>query len=559
MSSTLFTYLWQANLYLVLFYMLYILLLRQETFFQWNRVYLLGSVLVALSIPLLPSPEFAAESVIIQEVSNYNPFPERNIVASQITFNAKQATNPALVPESKPLISFIGYLWVLYGIVSILILFRLVVSLTYLGYLFFKFPRIKRQGYWIVHTSNNTSFSFLNILFLGRCAHLSTENQSKIILHELVHIKQWHSLDILGLALLTGAFWWNPVVWLYLKSLRKIHEYLADAQVLRSGTKVQEYMQLLIREMMGYQQYYATLQFARPSTLRNRYVMMQRLAQSPKRYHRLKLLLVLPLLAMTLVLQWACNRAGFEEVNSLTTNTQAFPEGYRLLNTFFNKKPNTTQQEYTLILANDNKYLLRVSPVEFRGKVVLLDKNYQSLHTFKFPEHSANFFHNDAYFQVAAAEAYNLQIIPEKPLKETLQIDVAYLVDKKWEEFKAQREENSRRFPQPKINIKPVLKLVEKDLLFETQMSENLKYHFSIFDYTSEKNIPYSVSISILDAQNKQIHQFELSHTQQYVKDFHFQKTGNYTFKVKTTHTSPKLELIMYEDNYPEVSIQEKN
>jgi bla regulator protein BlaR1 len=48
-----FEYFMQANCYLLLFYLFYFLFLKRETFFNLNRVYLLGSAFLALLIPIL--------------------------------------------------------------------------------------------------------------------------------------------------------------------------------------------------------------------------------------------------------------------------------------------------------------------------------------------------------------------------------------------------------------------------------------------------------------------------------------------------------------------------
>src|ERR1700761_1059821 len=46
-------YLLLVNLYLVLFYAFYALLLRRETFFQLNRIYLVSAALLSFIIPLI--------------------------------------------------------------------------------------------------------------------------------------------------------------------------------------------------------------------------------------------------------------------------------------------------------------------------------------------------------------------------------------------------------------------------------------------------------------------------------------------------------------------------
>ena len=93
--------------------------------------------------------------------------------------------------------------------------------------------------------------------------------------HELAHVRQKHSFDVLLLEILCIAFWWNPVVWFYKKSLREVHEFLADEAVLKTNNRKQ-YGQLLIKQS-HFRMSIALGNHFTQSQLKNRIMMMTRI------------------------------------------------------------------------------------------------------------------------------------------------------------------------------------------------------------------------------------------------------------------------------------------
>ena len=110
---------------------------------------------------------------------------------------------------------------------------------------------IKKGNYQLVLTKTpHLPLSFFNYLFWNEDVALEDKDSGKIITHELAHINQWHSLDVLFLEFLGIALWFSPPIYWYKKSLRTVHEYLADAYVLRN-TKKKQYGHLLIRQVQS--------------------------------------------------------------------------------------------------------------------------------------------------------------------------------------------------------------------------------------------------------------------------------------------------------------------
>jgi hypothetical protein len=93
-----------------------------------------------------------------------------------------------------------------------------------------------------------SSFSFFNWIFLD--AKQTDDIRKNVILsHELAHIRQLHSLDLVIAEVFKAFFWFNPFSWLYHNSLQEVHEYLADREVLRAGTRAAEYMGVLMQQI----------------------------------------------------------------------------------------------------------------------------------------------------------------------------------------------------------------------------------------------------------------------------------------------------------------------
>lgn len=74
-------------------------------------------------------------------------------------------------------------------------------------------------------------FTFLNFLFLEKEAFQNKSIEEEILYHELVHIRQKHSWDILLMELIKIVFWFNPIFVLYKNAIQLNHEFLADKGV----------------------------------------------------------------------------------------------------------------------------------------------------------------------------------------------------------------------------------------------------------------------------------------------------------------------------------------
>jgi TonB family protein len=159
----------------------------------------------------------------------------------------------------------------------------------------------------IIVSNSHLAFSFFKSIFLGD--EVVKDEHDKIIQHELVHIKQKHSLDLLFFELLRIACWFNPLVYVYQNRISELHEFIADAQV--SKTNKKEQYQLMLSQVFQTQHISFVNQFFKSSLIKKRIVMLQR--SRSKKVWRLKYLLLLPIV-FGMLLYTSCNYESKEEV-----------------------------------------------------------------------------------------------------------------------------------------------------------------------------------------------------------------------------------------------------
>jgi TonB family protein len=237
-------YLLLVNIYLLLFYGFYVLLLRKETFFQLNRAYLVTAALLSFFIPLIQS-DWVKNLFITQKV--------------QYTLYS----SPVMLYQFKPIQNApvtIGQIWLM----------------VYLGGIAFLAARFIWQlaglKKALARPQSKTAFSFFKKVRLG--SHLP--DREVIAAHEHVHAQQWHSADILLIETVMIINWFNPVVYFYRFAIKHIHEFIADRQVLKAGTGKADYALLLLRQTFDAPAHSLVNPFFNHSLLKQRIMMLQK-------------------------------------------------------------------------------------------------------------------------------------------------------------------------------------------------------------------------------------------------------------------------------------------
>lgn len=336
---------------LALFYVIYWLFLRRETFFKLNRFYLLFSVIISLLLPLL-NINMASNSrensflekylmaPIEQYEQNFTSGMEENYLLKQYglihgknhdmvnesggnsnpTDNHSIITGATSLPNQSPLINskqaynWVNRLLIVYFIGVALFFIRFIVNLVWLFSYVIKSKSQQISGTTVIQLERNLSpFSFFNYVFLNP-THCSDEEMSNILAHEKIHIQQRHSIDVIMFELLLIFQWFNPFVWLYKRDIKITHEYLADIGTLNSGIELQEYHYALLSQTLRANNLVITSSFN--LSVKKRIAMMMKKRSS--RWSALKLTLALPaLLVLFSAFAVNCNRA--EDANKIKT------------------------------------------------------------------------------------------------------------------------------------------------------------------------------------------------------------------------------------------------
>jgi TonB family protein len=145
--------------------------------------------------------------------------------------------------------------------------------------------------------SEITPFAYFNKVYVP-ASSFEKQHIDTIILHEKTHLEQYHFADILLVQILTILQWFNPVAWMFEKTLKEVHEYLADEAVLKQGQDQGIYQAQLINQVLGGPVFSITNSFNN-SLIKKRIVMMTKMKTS--RMAQLKVLFFVPVLVILLV------------------------------------------------------------------------------------------------------------------------------------------------------------------------------------------------------------------------------------------------------------------
>jgi hypothetical protein len=278
-----FQYLVKWSIALGVVYIFYRLVLRPLTFYQWNRRYLVLYSFLTIFIPFINLYTYVPPQQL-QDIRLVQYIPAITIKAGTET-PAASGIHPLAILA-----------WVL-AAGSLVLMVRLAVQWA-------SVRRIRKHAVRIDHPEANVyhvdgrvmPFSFGNAIYLNTSLHTNDE-LNDIILHEFVHVKQKHSVDIICSEVLCILNWYNPFAWLIRHAIRQNLEFIADQAVLNKGLDRKTYQYHLLK-VIGSPQYSIANNF-NFSSLKKRIAMMNRLKSA--RVHLVKFLFVLPLLAVLLV------------------------------------------------------------------------------------------------------------------------------------------------------------------------------------------------------------------------------------------------------------------
>ncbi|MDD3488837.1 MAG: TonB family protein [Paludibacter sp.] len=285
-------YLLKVNIAIAMFYMFYKLFFAGDTLWRARRIYMLSAILLSFAYPFFSIEGWLQQQETVKEfVMNYAVLPEFTVGAEeQTTFFSLNN----LLASTYVLIMAVLSVRLLLQLVSIL--------------------RIKHSGHYeiiqnvrvLVVEKEIAPFSFFATIYINPTLHTEAET-AQILTHELTHVRQWHSLDVMLSEFLCIAFWINPAAWLLKREIRQNLEFLADDKVLSSGFDSKSYQYHLLQLSYQTPDYKLSNKF-NILPLKKRIIMMNQKKSSKST--ALKYLLIAPLTFSLVVISNAESLAG---------------------------------------------------------------------------------------------------------------------------------------------------------------------------------------------------------------------------------------------------------
>lgn len=277
--ENLLIYFLKANGLIILFYLMYVLFLRKETFFVTNRWYLISGLILSLILPLITFTK-----IIWVEPT---PIPEFYEEVIPLTNNVIE------VPIQETPLDWSLIVTTAYAVISILIVMKITLELASFFNKIRKHQKQKETDFTLIHSDTTENpFSFFHYIVINP-NRFSKEEFQHILTHESIHVKQKHSIDVLLSKLFCAFFWANPIIWLYRKAMLQNLEFIADSETFQQIENKYEYQRTLLKVVTHQHDLSITNQFYQ-SLIKKRIVMLHT-NQSNKR-NVWKYATILPLL-----------------------------------------------------------------------------------------------------------------------------------------------------------------------------------------------------------------------------------------------------------------------
>lgn len=298
-------YLIVSAISLALMVTVYRLTLSRTTFHGFNRFVLLATLALAAVVPVMH----------FQSISSRASAPINYMLGEIMVYaDGTMGVNHVQATESGSSISMLSVITVVYLAGLIFCLLRISFGILSSEIICHRRSRTLADGTRLVITERNYApFSWRNCIVISRKDYES--NGAMIIAHEQAHVHHHHSFDLILAQIFCAVQWFNPAAWMLRRSLMEVHEFEADAQVLEDGFDGRHYQICLVRAALQGSFATTTNNFSNCST-KKRIVMMNRHSTNP--WARLKVLLMLPAVALSVIVASACKQDTNSEMNLKT-------------------------------------------------------------------------------------------------------------------------------------------------------------------------------------------------------------------------------------------------
>ncbi len=305
----------KSTLSLVVLLGVYHLLLEKEKMHRFNRFYLLFALVFSMVIPFITIE-------VVQEIA------QPTVTPGNIQF----------LPTTTVVVEEINYvaiaLWGLYGLVTFILAFRFMRNVVQISKKMKSNTPIAYQNAQLVLVPEKTlPHTFLNTIFINETEYNNREVEAELYTHELTHVTEKHTLDILFIEVLKTVFWFNPIFIFYKKAIQLNHEFLADEKVVHSYNNVPFYQSLLLSKANANPTFYLASNLNYLIT-KKRLLMMTKTTSKRKAFAKQALLLP----AITALLFSLCAKVVAQQTptkqNAQTNKSEGLFQNYYKKTTF---------------------------------------------------------------------------------------------------------------------------------------------------------------------------------------------------------------------------------
>jgi hypothetical protein len=202
-----------------------------------------------LSIPLLTFEIIK----IVPVVENIKPI-SLDAITTTFTENSIQEN---VIPLQEPTNYSPYVLWLIYGLITSALITRFAINCFKLISKSKSNPIVKYKNANLVLVDEKTiPHTFLNFIYINFEDYNNRNIEDELYTHELVHVNQKHTIDILFIEVLKVFFWFNPLFIFYKKAIQLNHEFLADEEIVKTYNNVPFYQNLLLQKSSNVQTIY---------------------------------------------------------------------------------------------------------------------------------------------------------------------------------------------------------------------------------------------------------------------------------------------------------------
>lgn len=350
----------KSTIALSIFFFFYRLILEREKMHQFNRFFLLFSIVISLIIPFV-SFEIIKE-IPVSFSNQVNTIPQ--------TFYVEKVAEKAVEKIDYKYL----FVSILYGIGVLALALRFGINIVKIISKTYTFPNVDFKNSKLVLVEEKIlPHTFLHYIFINAEEYKKHNIEQELYTHELVHVTQKHTLDILFIEFLKIIFWFNPLFYFYKKAIQLNHEFLADQEIVKTYDNVPFYQNLLLQKGNGNQTIYLASNLNYLVTKKRLIMMTKRTSRSSAFIKKIAAIPVVVFATLFLCVETVAQEKTAVEKTKPVKEASTKNEYYSKTTVVFkDKKKNVvTKKKYTQLTDEEKKRVPPPPPVPARNTTTL--------------------------------------------------------------------------------------------------------------------------------------------------------------------------------------------